>query len=134
MEISNGINTAAVTLRTEAAKAPENTPEARVRNPSGDQNAAPLRNQGNGRNEGKTVRGTDEALKKAEALLDKAFKAKLPDNAKLSIEIDDDTGKVVYKSIDRETGETIKQYPPKAVLEQLAYYREIAGVSVDKEA
>ncbi len=130
MEISNGINTA-VALRAEQAKAPENIADAKAQTALRDQsavNAAPVRS------EGKTVRGTDEALKKAEALLDEAFKSKLPDNAKLSIEIDDDTGKVVYKSIDRETGETIKQYPPKAVLEQLAYYREIAGVSVDKEA
>lgn len=130
MEISNGINAAAA-LRIETAKTPEKAVDAKTDSVSRDLTAA---NSAYVRSEEKTVKGTDEALKKAEALLDKAFKSKLPDNAKLSIEIDDDTGKVVYKSIDRETGETIKQYPPKAVLEQLAYYREIAGVSVDKEA
>ncbi|MFC4349657.1 flagellar protein FlaG [Kordiimonas lipolytica] len=55
-------------------------------------------------------------------------------NTRLRIDKDDETGRFVYKNIDTETGDVIKQFPPESILEFLSYYRHVAGLAVDDKA
>ncbi|SDD58042.1 MULTISPECIES: flagellar protein FlaG [Kordiimonas] len=55
-------------------------------------------------------------------------------NTRLRIDKDDETGRFVYKNIDTESGEVIKQFPPESILEFLSYYRHVAGLAVDDKA
>jgi len=58
---------------------------------------------------------------------------------KLTIEIDKDAGVVVYKAIDRSTGQVLRQYPSEEMLKILTARRQaegqdLAGLSVDGKA
>ncbi|MEL7028975.1 MAG: flagellar protein FlaG [Pseudomonadota bacterium] len=62
-------------------------------------------------------------------------------NARLSIEAHEKSGDYVYKSIDRNTGEVINQWPPEkflrfleAELERLDLVGERVGVVADERA
>ncbi|PHS22873.1 MAG: hypothetical protein COA85_10695 [Robiginitomaculum sp.] len=55
-------------------------------------------------------------------------------NTHLVIEKDESTGGYVYKSIDRETGEIIKQYPREEVLRAIAIASDAEGLIVDTKA
>ena len=50
----------------------------------------------------------------------------------MSIDVDDGAGQFVYKSIDKNSGEVISQFPAKEVLALIAYYRETEGIVVDE--
>ncbi|MAU41771.1 MAG: hypothetical protein CMF31_09125 [Kordiimonas sp.] len=54
-------------------------------------------------------------------------------NTKLQIDQDELTGLFVYKGVDRDSGEVVKQYPPEKILDFLGYYREAEGLVVDSE-
>lgn len=56
------------------------------------------------------------------------------DNTHLVIEKDNVTGGFVYKSIDRETGAIIKQYPREEVLKAIAIASAAEGLIVDTKA
>ena len=67
-----------------------------------------------------------------------ALKSFVPDpsvlpNTKLRIDKDDSTGLFVYQSVDNESGEVVKQFPPEDLLEFLAFYEELRGKIVDDE-
>lgn len=55
----------------------------------------------------------------------------LVDNTRLSISFREDVNKFVYRGIDRDTGEVITQYPSEEILNQMAKYHELTGLSVD---
>lgn len=57
-----------------------------------------------------------------------------PKNTRLSIERDEATDRFVFKSLDAETGEVIRQYPTKEMLTLIARVRQITGLTVDKGA
>ncbi len=59
--------------------------------------------------------------------------AQLPDNSRLTIEHDKETGKFIYKTVDRETGEVIKQWPREEVLKAISAYQKASGLIVDKK-
>jgi len=52
-------------------------------------------------------------------------------NTRLSIVHDEDTGLFVYKAVDRDSGEVVRQYPADEILRFIAFYREREGVVVD---
>jgi len=54
-----------------------------------------------------------------------------PENTTLRIEQDEDTGRFIYKSIDNDTGEVVRQFPPEDILEVLALFRDPEGVILD---
>ncbi len=64
--------------------------------------------------------------------------AKLPQsptaNTHLVIEKDDVSGGFIYKSIDRETGEVLQQFPREEVLRAIARARAAEGQIIDTEA
>lgn len=52
----------------------------------------------------------------------------------LRIDQDDDTGRFIYKSIDSESGEVVRQFPPETILQIISKFREPEGLVVDDEA
>lgn len=71
-----------------------------------------------------------QAVEKAlNALLPKAIPA--ASNARLQIEVDPDTRDFVYKTIDNNTGDVIRQWPTEQILGLFKVMRELAGLTVD---
>jgi flagellar protein FlaG len=68
-----------------------------------------------------------------EAAVEKLIRRGLPANTKLQIEQDKDTGTFIYRSIDPETGEVVRQWPPEELLKLREHLAEIEGLLVDKE-
>lgn len=52
-------------------------------------------------------------------------------NTRLRIDKDDETGRFVYYSVDDESGEVIRQFPPENILKFLSYYRGLEGLLLD---
>jgi flagellar protein FlaG len=57
----------------------------------------------------------------------------LASNARLTIEKDSDTGKYVYKTVDRETGKVIRQWPREKLLKAITEHQNVSGLIVDKK-
>lgn len=84
------------------------------------------------RDTGNLARGEDPLVKAAE-IIDEFVPEDGP-NTKLRIDKDDDTGRFIYKSVDTESGEVIKQFPPETILELISQYRSLEGLVVDDDA
>lgn len=65
---------------------------------------------------------------------DKILAALTPKNTRLSIERDEATDHYVFRSVDENTGEVIRQYPTDEMLNQIARIRQITGLTVDTGA
>ncbi|MGK2873206.1 MAG: flagellar protein FlaG [Alphaproteobacteria bacterium] len=70
----------------------------------------------------------------AEQTPDKILAALTPRNTRLSIERDEATDRYVFRSVDENTGEVIRQYPTDEMLTQIARVRQIVGLTVDTGA
>jgi flagellar protein FlaG len=57
-----------------------------------------------------------------------------PSNASLQIDISEATGGFIYKAVDRDSGEVIKQFPPEDVLERLERKNKAQGLALDTVA
>jgi uncharacterized FlaG/YvyC family protein len=75
----------------------------------------------------------DQRVEVLQAAVEKLIKKSLPPNSKLQIEQDKSTGTFVYRSINPDTGEVIRQWPPQQLLEMREYLKEMEGVLVDKQ-
>jgi uncharacterized FlaG/YvyC family protein len=69
-------------------------------------------------------------IKDLQRLADEAFES---EDLRLSISFDKEAGRFVYRGVDRETGEVVRQYPPEEIIDQIAAIREYAGVIVDRK-
>ncbi len=78
------------------------------------------------------VRGEDPLVKAAETIQE--FVPQEGPETELRIDKDDETGRFVYKSVDKESGEVIKQFPPETILELISQYRSLEGLVVDDDA
>lgn len=74
----------------------------------------------------------NDRLQKAADEIQKYIPDPLP-NTQLQIIQDKDTNLYVYKSIDRDTGETVRQFPAEQILKFLAFFREAKGLVVDSK-
>ncbi|MDP6565099.1 MAG: flagellar protein FlaG [Alphaproteobacteria bacterium] len=54
------------------------------------------------------------------------------DDLRLSISFERSIGRFVYRGVDPETGEVVREYPSQEVLKRIAALREIAGVTIDR--
>ncbi|MBI1239812.1 MAG: hypothetical protein GC199_10785 [Alphaproteobacteria bacterium] len=54
--------------------------------------------------------------------------------SRLSIDRDDQVERFIYRSIDRETGEVLGQWPADQVLHAMRHLREVEGLIVDAKA
>jgi uncharacterized FlaG/YvyC family protein len=68
-------------------------------------------------------------LTELQELTEQAFVA---DDLRLSISFEKSIGRFVYRGVDRETGEVIREYPQEEVVKRIAHLREIAGITVDR--
>ncbi len=53
---------------------------------------------------------------------------------RLSIDQDEATGRFVYKVIDIDTGEVVRQFPPEEILRIVASIRDAEGLVIDSKA
>ncbi|MFC4270635.1 hypothetical protein GQF03_02800 [Sneathiella chungangensis] len=89
-------------------------------------------------NEGITGPSENEAVvadpvKRAEAAIGGLFTDSRFPTGRFSIDHDQDSGRYVYRLVDRETEEVLKQFPGDYVLRRVAYYRELQGIAVNSE-
>lgn len=87
------------------------------------------------------VEPAEKSVKKSENPLDKAaeviegFLSELGSkNTRLQIDLDEDAGVFIYKSVNPETGEVISQFPSDDVVRALTQFRDAEGLVVDKRA
>jgi flagellar protein FlaG len=78
-------------------------------------------------------RPNDQRVGKLEQLQKVVDEAFADTNAKLSISYDEPSGRFIYKELDPETGEVVREYPPQEVLERIARIRQMTGVSLDRD-
>lgn len=52
---------------------------------------------------------------------------------KLRVRLDEPSGRYVYQSVDPESGEVMRQFPPDEALRAIARLHNIAGLTVDKK-
>lgn len=62
-----------------------------------------------------------------------ALRSDFPANTNLQIDIADATGSFVYKAVDRDSGEVMKQFPAADVLERLERMAKVQGLGIDSE-
>lgn len=55
-------------------------------------------------------------------------------NTQLKIDHDKNADLYVYKAVDRDSGEVVRQYPADDILRFIAFYREREGLVVDSKA
>ena len=79
-----------------------------------------------------SLNGTDEPL----SLVADVIQSFIPDarpNTRLVIEEDGQTGRFIYQSFDKETGQLVSQFPPEDLMNFLRVHRETVGLVVDGE-
>ncbi len=75
----------------------------------------------------------DQRVQVLQSAIEKLIRKSLPSNSKLQIEQDKVTGTFIYRSIDTETGEIIRQWPPEQLLKLHEYLAQMEGMLVDKK-
>jgi len=75
----------------------------------------------------------EDPVRRAEQAIGAFFEEESSPNSRFSIDRDRDSGRFVYRLVDSETGEVVKQFPGDYVLRRVAYYRELEGIAVDSE-
>ena len=68
--------------------------------------------------------------------LDRVFREQVPElltttNAKLQLDIDQGSGEVIGRIVDRDSGETIKQIPSEDMLRLISRTKELLGALYD---
>lgn len=72
-----------------------------------------------------------DPVRQAEQTVGALFEEDSSPNAKFSIDMDRESGRFVYRLVDNDTGEVVKQFPGDYVLRRIAYYRELEGIALD---
>ena len=104
--------------------------------------AAPEESEPAARTAGPEVSGTTAAREEpATTALEKTLETILKEvlgedfsSRRLSIAQDEATGRFVYRVIDVNTGEVIRQYPPDEILKIVAQIRQASGLVLDANA
>ncbi|MFT6559240.1 MULTISPECIES: flagellar protein FlaG [Sneathiella] len=76
----------------------------------------------------------DDPVRRAEQAIGAFFEDEAEPSGRFSIDRDKDSGRFVYRLVNSDTGEVMKQFPGDYVLRRVAYYRELEGLAVDSEA
>lgn len=77
---------------------------------------------------------TQDPLQRVAAMLQEIMPEENLRNTRLRIDKDDNTGDYVYQTLDNDTGEVIRQFPPETIMEMLSKIRDVEGVAIDKLA
>jgi flagellar protein FlaG len=75
----------------------------------------------------------EQRVEVLQATVEKLIKKSLPGNSKLQIERDQTTGTFIYRSVDADTGQLIKQWPSEQLLALREYLTQMEGMLVDKK-
>jgi uncharacterized FlaG/YvyC family protein len=75
----------------------------------------------------------DQRVEVLQGAVEKLIKKSLPTNSKLQIEQDQNTGTFIYRSVNPDTGEVVRQWPPEKLLELREFLKELEGVLVDTQ-
>ena len=75
----------------------------------------------------------EDPIQRAEKAIGGFFADSRFPTGRFSIDHDDESGRYVYRLVDWETSEVLKQFPNEYVLQRVAYYRELQGVAVNSE-
>jgi flagellar protein FlaG len=73
----------------------------------------------------------DKRLAKLQEAMSKLIKQSLPSDSKLQIDQDEETGTFIYRSVDADTGEVLKQWPSEEILRLREALRDMEGLLVD---
>ncbi|MBL4665980.1 MAG: flagellar protein FlaG [Sneathiella sp.] len=73
----------------------------------------------------------EDPVRRAEQAIGPFFEDANNPIGRFSIDQDIDSGRFVYRLVNTDTGEVIKQFPGDYVLRRVAYYRELEGLAVD---
>ncbi len=73
-----------------------------------------------------------DPLEEAAKILDSFIPKQTPET-RLQIDHDEETGRFIYKSVDKISGETVRQFPPEYMLKVLELHRNAAGLVMDDE-
>jgi flagellar protein FlaG len=68
-----------------------------------------------------------------EQAVEKLIRRSQPSNSKLQIEHDKETGTYIYRSVDPETGEVLRQWPSEELLKLRESLTEFEGLLFDKQ-
>jgi len=74
-----------------------------------------------------------QRIEALEAAVEKLIKKGLPPNSKLQVSQDEDSGTFIYRSVNPDTGEVIKQWPPEQLLNLREALRELEGMLFDQQ-
>lgn len=76
---------------------------------------------------------SNKTAEAVEAALRQVAPPVMGQNERLSISRDEATGTFIYRSIDRESGEVVRQWPVESMLQFKAYLRHAEGVLIDSK-
>jgi len=76
----------------------------------------------------------DQRVEVIHPAVEKLIKKTLPGNTKLEVEKDKELGTFIYRSINPDTGEVVRQWPSEELLAMREYLKEIEGVLLDTQA
>ncbi|MEP5700999.1 MAG: flagellar protein FlaG, partial [Sneathiella sp.] len=76
----------------------------------------------------------DDPVRRAEQAIGAFFEDEEVPSSRFSIDRDHDSGRFVYRLVNSDTGEVMKQFPGDYVLKRVAYYRDLEGLAVDSKA
>lgn len=74
----------------------------------------------------------EQRVEVLQAAVQKLIKKTLPGNSKLQVEQDKNTGTFIYRTIDPDTGQVIRQWPPEQLLELRQHLKDMEGMLLDK--
>ena len=77
---------------------------------------------------------TEVPLEKAAASIETLLPDSFTNDTKLSIDRDEDTGLFIYRTVDRRSGEVVRQFPPEDILKYIVSVRKAEGLVVDGKA
>lgn len=104
--------------------------------PNQAQSSAPLTHRTSKAIEAAKTAATKQTPAVSEQDLDRVFREQIPElrasaNAKLQLDIDQVSGEVVGRIIDKTSGETIKQIPSEDMLRLISRTKELLGALYD---
>ena len=109
---------------------PDQRSEAQAQTPKGVPGSA----EGIASKETDSALQIDDPVRRAEQAIGAFFEDEADPLSRFSIDRDKDSGRFVYRLVNSDTGEVLKQFPGDYVLRRVAYYRELEGLSVDSKA
>lgn len=129
---SSGNGTQVVNLKTSSSRSPGSDSVERGTTPAATPtNETAPSSAGTGFEDLTPKSAQDPFEQAAEILEDFIPEVEQIPNTRLRIDKDDETGRFVYYSVDDESGEVIRQFPPENILKFLSYYRGLEGLLLD---